>query len=41
MEQELSWQYQLMMKRDYEFAKKFGIDIVPVIEQITGEVKRR
>lgn len=26
-------------ERDYEFAKKFGIDIVPVIEQITGEVK--
>lgn len=26
-------------ERDYEFAKKFGIDIVPVIEQITGEVR--
>ncbi len=23
--------------RDYEFAKKFGIDIIPVIEQITGQ----
>ena len=26
-------------ERDYEFAQKFGIDIIPVIEQITGEKK--
>lgn len=26
-------------ERDYAFAKKFGIDIIPVIEQITGEVR--
>ncbi len=24
-------------KRDYDFAKKFGIDVIPVIEKITGE----
>ena len=27
-------------ERDYEFAKKFGIDIIPVIEQITGTPRK-
>ena len=26
-------------QRDYDFAKEFGIEIIPVIEQVTGEVR--
>ena len=26
-------------QRDYDFAKEFGIEIIPVIEQVTGEIR--
>ena len=32
MVQELSWLFQRHDDRDYEFAKKFGIEIIPVLE---------